>query len=124
MPPAFPATPDYTGDVIIAYEQPLDVDAVYMLGIGGERHCKPAVEPRSPHLDFRQSSNTLVVEIQENPGGGGSAGQLFPAHLRNGEARRVQIKRRFSLGVGGIEGPVGEIDPDRSGEPFREEVEI
>src|SRR6266446_4041448 len=65
----------------------------------------------------------LVVEVQAQPGGGGSAGRLFPACLRDGQASRVQIDSCFGLGMCGIDDPVSEIDPDGSDEPFGQEVE-
>src|ERR1051326_4470924 len=80
-----------TADFGLADHQPADLDPIDVLAILPEPYREAAVEAVRGNFDLRNSSDLVIVEIEDDPSRSGLIGGLSPA--RFGDRQRSEERR-------------------------------
>src|ERR1700741_2069208 len=106
-----------TRDVVIPDYEPLDVDALDMLFVRGERERKFPIESGRLDLDLAHPRNLLIREIEYESAGTRNTGRFVPTCLGKRQARRVEVESCVCLGAACLKERIRQINTDWSADP-------
>ena len=124
VPATTGAARDGPAQIIIAGDEPLDLDPLELFATIGGDDRQPAVEPRGLDLDLRQTGDPVVLEVDNQLRNGGGVGRLLPSGFVDRQRSAAQIQSGDRLGARRVDLRIGQIDPDRPAHSPGLEIEV